>query len=141
MMSESGADCARSAAASFTAGGTETLSVSREAGQPLIPNQGKIGAVFEAGFAAPANLECLDTILFTCSSLRSRIQFGRQNQTSEILPRIYRKRLTMHELDGCIGSHLLSLPAVAGERFRELSATAVSSNAKSARATLAMCEH
>jgi hypothetical protein len=36
------------AAASFTAGGIETLSVSREAGQPLIPNQGKIGAVFEA---------------------------------------------------------------------------------------------
>jgi hypothetical protein len=28
-------------AAGFTAGGIETLSVSREAGQPLIPNQGE----------------------------------------------------------------------------------------------------
>jgi hypothetical protein len=36
------------AAASFTTGGIETLSVSREAGQPLIPNQGKVGAIFEA---------------------------------------------------------------------------------------------
>jgi hypothetical protein len=35
------------AAASFTAGGIETLSVSREAGQPLIPNQGRFGAIFE----------------------------------------------------------------------------------------------
>jgi hypothetical protein len=30
------------AAASFTAGGIETLSMSREAGQPLIPNQGRL---------------------------------------------------------------------------------------------------
>lgn len=37
MMSGSSAGRARMAAASFTAGGTETLSVPREAGQPLIP--------------------------------------------------------------------------------------------------------
>jgi hypothetical protein len=29
---------------------------------------GEIGAVLEAGFVPPANLECLDTTLFTCSS-------------------------------------------------------------------------
>jgi hypothetical protein len=57
MMSGSSAGRARSAAASFTAGGIEASSVSREAGQPLIPNQGEIDAVFEAGFVASENLE------------------------------------------------------------------------------------
>jgi hypothetical protein len=43
------------AAASFTAGGIETLSVSREAGQPLIPNQEKIRDVFEALACEPGD--------------------------------------------------------------------------------------
>ena len=45
------------AGATFTAGGIEILSVSREAGQPLIPNQGKIGAVFEAFVFEPKDVE------------------------------------------------------------------------------------
>jgi hypothetical protein len=55
---------------------------------------GEIGAVFEGGFVASANLECLDTTLFTLS-------------------RIYRKRLTMHERARCSGGCVSRMKASA----------------------------
>ena len=48
---------------------------------------GEIDAVFEAGFVASANPECLDTAMFTLE------------RSPKSFPCVYRKRLTMHAIE------------------------------------------